>query len=54
MNNEIFKSYQRCVNRIDDFFEYRSKKYTSEEIRQIVLSYLDNLTNELNKNKKEK
>jgi len=35
-----------AVNRIDDFFEYRYKNYSKEEIKSIVMDIIDNITKE--------
>lgn len=48
MNNALL-IYAKAVNKIDDFFEYRYKNHTKEEIRQIVVYIIDNeITKKLN------
>jgi hypothetical protein len=51
MNNqsEILKAYQRAVNILDDYFEYRYLMATQGENREYVIKTLDDLTVELEK-----
>ncbi len=45
--NEILNSYIKCVNRIDDLLEYQYKCFTTEELRDSIISIIEVLTNEL-------
>lgn len=43
---KIFKVvdvYQKCVNEIGDFFEYRYEDKSPKEIKQEVMKYIDNM-----------
>ena len=40
----MLAEYQRAINRIDDYFEYR---HESEKDKQHVVEVLDNLTDQL-------
>jgi len=46
---ERFGIYVSAINRIDDFFEYRYKALTPEEIKKQVMKYIDNITEQLSK-----
>jgi hypothetical protein len=41
------EAYQKCVNKIDDFLEYRYANYTKEEIRTAILSHIFKLNKDL-------
>jgi hypothetical protein len=45
--NQRFLLYQKYVNQIDDFLEYAYKEKSVEEIKEIILGFIDNLTNRL-------
>ena len=45
----ILEQYQRCLNRIDDFLEYRYQKCSKEEMRARILNELSILTEEIEK-----
>ena len=47
VNSVFLREYQQCINQIDDFLEYRYKKYTNQEVRDIVVSYITELTEKL-------
>lgn len=44
---EILDEYQKCVNQIDDYLEYRYKLDNAEKVRKTVLSFIDQLTKSL-------
>jgi len=45
---ELLESYQTALNKIDDYFEYR---FDSEKDKKYVMGVIDNLTEQLVKNK---
>jgi len=46
---ERFGIYVSAINKIDDFFEYRYKAYTPEEIKKVIMKYVDNIAEQLSK-----
>ena len=46
-NLKTLHVYQKAINNIDDFFEYRYKNKTPEEIRTEVYKHIDWLCNQL-------
>ena len=46
-DKEILTEYQKCVNQIDDYLEYRYKLDNAEKVRKTVLGMIDNLTKSL-------
>ena len=45
------KSYQQCVNQIEDLFEYRYVYYTKDNLKIEVMKLIDKLAKELEENK---
>ena len=50
---EILKIYQKCVNDIDDYLEYRYRFHTAEDVRNNVRDIIDQLTDKLKKRQNE-
>lgn len=48
-DNFIIEEMQRCINKIDDFLEYRYLNYTPDGIKKEVISYINEMTNNLKK-----
>ena len=46
-NAFISEIYVRCVNNIEDFFEYQYKNLEKEEIKKEVMGYIDSITKEI-------
>ena len=42
-----FDIYARAINQIDDFFEYRYRKYSGEQTKEFIMDILDNITKQL-------
>jgi pantothenate kinase len=42
-----FSLYQKCLNEIDDFFEYRHKNLSNKQIKEIVMNYIDIMSKRL-------
>lgn len=49
---KMLEAYQKCINKIDDFLEYRYSSYTKEEIRTAILSHITKLSKNLEEIKK--
>lgn len=47
--SQILKTYQRAVNILDDYFEYRYLLHSQGENREYVIKTIDDLTKELEK-----
>jgi hypothetical protein len=47
--NEVLAIYQKCVNNIEDYLEYRFSKDDAVEVRNKVMKYIDNVTESLKK-----
>jgi len=45
--NKRLAIYQKAINKIDDYFEYRYAQFDKEETRKYVYDVLDNLTKKL-------
>lgn len=45
-----FDIYARAINQIDDFFEYRYRKYSGEQTKEFIMDILDNITKQLMRN----
>ena len=45
----MFSLYQKAINEIDDFFEYRYTGYDRGRIKAQVMSIIDKLTEKLKK-----
>ena len=43
----MITKYQKAINQIDDFFEYRYLHLTNEEIKKEVMGIIDNLNKEI-------
>lgn len=43
----MLEKYQKAINQIDDFFEYRYLHLTNEEIKREVMDIIDNLSKEI-------
>lgn len=44
-----FDIYVKAINNIDDFFEYRYKNLSNEQIKEIVMNFIDTITLKLSK-----
>jgi hypothetical protein len=44
---EIFEKYEKCINRIQDYLEYRFKNDDPEKIKMIIMLFIDSMTKEL-------
>lgn len=42
-----FEAYQRCINEIDDFFEYQYQIHDPKQIKKMVMFYIDKLNDKL-------
>lgn len=49
MDIKILEQYQRCINAIDDFLEYRYQSYSKEKMRDKILDEFNILQSELEK-----
>lgn len=47
MNDKIFEKYEKCINQIQDYLEYRYALVDREDVRRTVLNYIDNMTDEI-------
>lgn len=45
----LIKELLRCINKIDDFLEYRYLNYTPDGIKKEIISYMDHMNNNLKK-----
>ena len=48
MKDEIFSKYEQCINQIQDYLEYRYKSDSKEDVRKKIMSYIDNMSDEVN------
>lgn len=48
-DNTIIEEMQECLNRIDDFLEYRYLGRTPDGIKKEIISYIDEMTTNLKK-----
>ena len=39
--------YQSCINKIDDFLEYRWQNFEKTDVRSRILGYIDELSEDL-------
>jgi len=46
-NDDILNAYIEAINKIDDLMEYRYKSYTKDELKTIIMGYIDRITKEL-------
>jgi len=44
---KILEAYQKCVNHIEDFLEYRYLNYNVDKVRTAVLSHITKLAKDL-------
>ena len=44
---KIFEKYQKCINRIEDYLEYRFQNDDPEKIKMIIMLFIDSMTSEL-------
>lgn len=44
-----FDIYAKAINDIDDFFEYRYKNLSNEQIKEIVMNFIDTISLKLSK-----
>ena len=49
---KILEAYQKCVNHIEDFLEYRYLNYTVDGLRTVMLSHITKLAKDLEEIKK--
>jgi hypothetical protein len=45
--DDIIKIQQKCINRIDDFLEYRYLNYRPDQIKIVIMAYIDEMTTTL-------
>jgi CHASE3 domain sensor protein len=50
----MLEQYQKCVNQIDDFLEYRYKGLSGQEVRDQVISIIEKMCEAILKEQKEK
>ena len=48
MKDEIFSKYEQCINHIQDYLEYRYTSDSKEDVRKKIMSYIDNMSDEVN------
>lgn len=44
---KILYEYQKTINKIDDYLEYRYKSDNKETVKKNIINIIDNLTDEL-------
>jgi len=45
----MIKQYQKTINKIDDYLEYRYKSHSPDKIKETIMGYIDELTTSLPK-----
>jgi hypothetical protein len=44
---DIMMAYAKCINRIDDYLEYMYKANTPDEMKKVIMSYIDAANSEI-------